>query len=289
LTLIYLPHLDYVLQRVGPGHADVARDLSEIDTVCGDLIDFYRAEGAQVIVLSEYGITSVQRPVHLNRRLREHGLVAVREELGHELLDPGASAAFAVADHQVAHVYVNDPDRLPQVRALLESTEGVAEVLDENGKRAYHLDHARAGELVAVADRDAWFTYYYWLDDRRAPDFAPTVDIHRKPGYDPVELFLDPGRRLLKARTALTLLKRQLGFRSLLEVIPLDASLVRGSHGRPADSPEQSPIFITERGELLDGSVVEATDVCDLLLRHLQPTTRQTAAPLGAPAVSPAD
>ncbi len=134
-------------------------------------------------------------PVHLNRVLREHGLVAVREELGLELLDPGASAAFAVADHQVAHVYVNDPARLGAVRALLEQTPGVERVLDEAGKVAAGIDHERAGDLIAIAAPDAWFTYYYWLDDRRAPDFARTVDIHRKPGYDPVELFLDPAIR----------------------------------------------------------------------------------------------
>jgi predicted AlkP superfamily pyrophosphatase or phosphodiesterase len=269
LSLIYLPHLDYVLQRAGPGHPQVARDLREIDAVCGDLIDAYHAKGVQVVVLSEYGITPVHRPIHLNRRLRTHGLLSVREELGRELLDAGASAAFAVADHQIAHVYVNDPDRLAQVRAILEGTEGVAEVLDGTSKQAYHLDHPRAGELVAIAEKDAWFTYYYWLDDRRAPDYARTVDIHRKPGYDPAELFFDPRRKLVKPNAALTLLKRRLGFRSLLEVVPLDASLVRGSHGRAPESSSESPVLITERADLLEGQVVQATDVCALLLGHL--------------------
>jgi predicted AlkP superfamily pyrophosphatase or phosphodiesterase len=266
----------------------VARDLRETDTVCGDLIDAYRAAGVQVVVLSEYGITPVQRPIHLNRRLRAHGLLAVREELGRELLDAGASAAFAVADHQVAHVYVNDPDRLPQVRALLETTEGVADVLDDTGKQAHYLDHPRAGDLVAIADKDAWFTYYYWLDDRRAPDFARTVDIHRKPGYDPVELFFDPRRKLLKASAGLTLLKKRLGFRSLLEVIPLDASLVRGSHGRAPEAPTESPVLITERADLVEGQVVQATDVCGLLLRHLLTSAVSELAPAPGAAVSPA-
>ena len=143
-------------------------------------------------MLSEYGIVPVSRPVHLNRVLREAGMIAVREELGRELLDAGASAAFAVADHQIAHVYVNDPARLDEVRSLVAGTAGVAEVLDEAGKRERHLDHPRSGELVALAEPDAWFTYYYWLDDGRAPDYARTVDIHRKPGFDPVELFIDP-------------------------------------------------------------------------------------------------
>ncbi len=282
LTLIYLPHLDYGLQRLGPGHPGIADDLRAIDSVSGDLIEYYEARDAQLIVLSEYGIVPVSRPVHLNRRLREAGLIAVRDELGHELLDPGASAAFAVADHQVAHVYVNDLARLGAVRSLLEATEGVADVLGDDEKRAAHLDHPRAGELIAVAAPDAWFSYYYWLDDRRAPDFARTVDIHRKPGYDPVDLFLDPRLRLPKARIGLTLLKRRLGMRSLLDVIPLDASLVRGSHGRVTAEAEESPVFITDRVDLLDQPAIDATEVCELILDHLTMDggTEPTAAPL---------
>ena len=121
-------------------------------------------------------------------------MIAVREELGLEMLDPGASAAFAVADHQVAHVYVNDPrtDRRG-ARASLEATARRRDACSTAPASArYRIDHARAGDLIAVAEARGWFTYYYWLDDRRAPDFARTVDIHRKPGYDPVELFLDP-------------------------------------------------------------------------------------------------
>lgn len=192
LTLVYLPHLDYCLQRTSTEPAGIARDLGELDAVCGTLIDHYTQRDARVIVVSEYGVMPVSRPVHLNRLLRERGLITVRDELGHELLDAGESAAFAVADHQIAHVYVNDRSRLNEVRMMLESTPGVDLVLDEEGKRTWHLDHPRTGELVAVAAPDSWFTYYYWLDDSRAPDFARTVDIHRKPGYDPAELFIDP-------------------------------------------------------------------------------------------------
>ncbi len=274
LTLIYVPHLDYCLQRLGPNPGQAARDLQELDAVCGDLIDYYEARDTQVIVLSEYGITAVSRPVHLNRLLRENGLIAVREELGRELLDPGASAAFAVADHQVAHVYVNDPARIPAVRSLLEGTAGIAQVLDAEGKRAFHLDHPRSGELVAVAERDAWFTYYYWRDDRRAPDFARTVDIHRKPGYDPVELFLDPRIAFPKVKVGLTLLKKQLGFRYLMDVIPLDASLMRGSHGRLPSAADEGPLCMTQHKHLLGTMALDATDVCSLILRHLQADER---------------
>lgn len=270
LTLVYLPHLDYCLQRFGSDQNLVAKDLQEIDAVCGDLIQYYQARNAQVIVLSEYGITPVSQSVHLNRVLRENGLLSVREELGRELLDAGASIAFAVADHQIAHVYVNDKVYIPKVRALLEATDGVALVLDETQKPAYHLDHPRSGELVAIANPNAWFTYYYWLDDNKAPDFARTVDIHRKPGYDPVELFVDPQIPFSKAKVGLTLLKKKLGFRYLMDVIGLDASLVRGSHGS-LTSLDDGPLFITQQSHIVeDKTALEPTDIYGLILGHLK-------------------
>ncbi|YAF94678.1 MAG: alkaline phosphatase family protein [Nodularia sp. CChRGM 3473] len=269
LTLVYLPHLDYCLQKYGCDLHKIAPDLQEIDAVCSDLIQYYENRGSQVIVLSEYGITSVFQPIHLNRMLREKGLLSVREELGREILDAGASKAFAVADHQIAHVYVNDPFYIPKVRSLLEETEGVAYVLDDDNKPAYHLNHSRSGELIAVAQPDAWFTYYYWLDDHRAPDFARTVDIHRKPGYDPVELFLDPQITLPQLKIGLKLLKKQLGFRYLMDVIPLDADLVRGSHGCLPSSPAESPLLISKQTHLLNSSSIQAIDVCQLILQHL--------------------
>jgi predicted AlkP superfamily pyrophosphatase or phosphodiesterase len=271
LTLIYLPHLDYNLQRLGPGNAAVDGDLRQVDAVCADLIRLYEARGARVIVLSEYGITDVTTPVHLNRVLREHGLVAVREERGGEILDAGASAAFAVADHQVAHVYVNDRARLSEVRDLLENTAGVEAVLDGEGQARAHVDHPRTGELIAVARRDAWFTYYYWLDDRRAPDFARTVEIHKKPGYDPVELFLDPAIRVPALTVGWKLARKALGFRMLMDVIPLDATLVRGSHGRtgPPGSEEHAPVVISRQVECVPPGSLDSTHVYGLILEHL--------------------
>jgi hypothetical protein len=158
----------------------------------------------------------------------------VREEWGRELLDPGASAAFAVADHQIAHVYVRDPARVTEVRELLAGLDGIEAVLDDAGKAACGLDHARSGELVAIAKTDRWFTYYYWLDDDRAPDFARCVDIHRKPGYDPVEMFVDPALRFPQLGIGWRLLKKRLGLRVLMDVIPLDASRDRRSGCRTA-------------------------------------------------------
>jgi predicted AlkP superfamily pyrophosphatase or phosphodiesterase len=272
LTLIYLPHLDYGLQKFASDDPHVSSDLREVDAVVGDLLDFFRGEDdPRVIILSEYGITPVSRPVHLNRVLREHQLITYRMELGREVLDAGASAAFAVADHQVAHIYANDPTSLEKVKRVIASTPGVERVLDADGKREWHLDHPRAGELVAIAEPGAWFTYYYWLDDARAPDFARTVDIHRKPGYDPAELFINPELRAPKAKIGFTLLKKKLGFRSLLEVIPLDASLVKGSHGRPADRPDDGPMLMSNIASLLpsDSAAIAPTDVFHTILRHL--------------------
>jgi len=269
LTLVYLPHLDYGLQRTSTEAAGIAQDLREVDAEVGKLIDYFSGRGARVVLVSEYGVMPVSKPVHLNRVLRERGLITIREELGREVLDAGESAAFAVADHQVAHVYVNDRSRMEEVRSIVASADGVELVLDEEGKKAHHLDHPRSGELVAVAEPGAWFTYYYWLDDARAPDFARTVDIHRKPGYDPVELYLDPKIPFPKAKIAWALAKRKLGQRALMEVIPLDATLVKGSHGRPPLSPENGPLIATSEKTLLGGEGVLPTEVCKVLLAHL--------------------
>jgi len=266
LTLIYLPHLDYNLQRLGTSDPAIENDLRQVDDVCGDLIASYESRGAQVIVLSEYGLCDVSSPVHLNRVLREHGLIAVREELGLELLDPGASAAFAVADHQVAQVYVNDRNRLHDVRTILENTTGVDLVLPKEQQAAYRIDHPRSGDFVVVARPDAWFTYYYWLDDRKAPDFARTVDIHRKPGYDPVELLLDPQIKVPALTIGWKLLKKSCGFRTLMDVIPLDASLVKGSHGRPAEWTDDGPILMSRQKDL---GAIHSVDVYELILQHL--------------------
>jgi predicted AlkP superfamily pyrophosphatase or phosphodiesterase len=268
LTLAYLPHLDYVLQRLGPDDPRVAKDLAEIDAVCGELIDHVSRDGARVIVLSEYGITPVSDAIHVNRALREAGLLTVKDELGHEMLDAGASEAFAVSDHQLAHVYVRRPERIPEVQRLLAGLDGVERVLDAEGKRAAGLDHPRSGELVAVSNADRWFSYYFWLDDARAPDYARTVDIHRKPGYDPVELFVDPTLWLPQVKVGWTLAKKAAGFRYLMDVIPLDTTLVRGSHGRVTDDPNAGPLFASSEPGLVPPTVA-ATDVKHLVLAHL--------------------
>jgi predicted AlkP superfamily pyrophosphatase or phosphodiesterase len=278
LTLLYLPHLDYDHQRFGPDDPRALRALSEVDALVGELARAAEAQGAETVVVSEYGLERVDRPVAINRALRENGMLAVRDTPAGEVLDSFASRAFAVSDHQVAHVYVRDERDLARTRAVLESLEGVAAILDEAGKRARGLAHPRAGELVCVARRGAWFTYPYWLDDARAPDFARTVDIHRKPGYDPCELFLDPALRLPKLRVGLRLAQRSLGMRYLMDVIPLDPSLVKGSHGRLPDDPLDGPVFLAsapfERcgGAPASGSV----DPCSFPARVLALLARAT-------------
>lgn len=269
LNLVYLPHLDYSFQRLGPKHPDAARDIAMIDELVGELILFFQKRDVQIILLSEYGITPVDKAIHLNRIFRERGWLTVKEELGRELLDAGASRVFAVADHQVAHIYVNDTAMLNQVRSVVEFTPGVSAVLAEKEKIAAGINHSRAGDLIAVAKENAWFTYYYWLDDKRAPDFARCVDIHRKPGYDPVELFIDPKIRSPKLKVAGKLLRKKLGFRMLMDVIPLDASLVKGSHGcRPASTTDW-PMLITQRHELLAAHQLPSTEVYNIIKNHV--------------------
>jgi len=267
LHLLYLPHLNYVLQREGPS-GKIDKDLQEIDRLCGRLIDHFRNRGCRVVVLSEYGITDVSRPIHPNRLLRALGHLELKVALDREYLDFGRCRAFAVSDHQVAHVYVNDQQLIPALYEYFQQVSGIEHVLDQEGKRACRLDHERSGDLVLIAEKDAWFTYYYWEDDAKAPDYARTVNIHAKPGYDPCELFLDPALSFPKLNLAWTLLKKKLGFRTLMEVIPLDASLVQGSHGRVTNRPEEGPLFMTTEPGLLKDRI-RAEDVYGMILAHV--------------------
>ncbi len=236
LSLVYLPHLDYCLQKDGPSAPNIPNEVRAIDRVVTDLISFYESRNIRVLLLSEYGISPVDQPIHLNRLFREKGWLSIKNELGRETLDYGGCKAFAVSDHQVAHIYMNDPSIQKEVRELLEKTSGIDEIRERN--------HERAGDLIAIAKPNAWFTYYFWNDESLAPDFARTIDIHRKPGYDPCELFIDPAISFPKLKIAKFLLKKKLGIRGLLEVIPLDASLVKGSHGRDDVPDYEKPIFI---------------------------------------------
>ena len=265
LSTVYLPHLDYNLQRLGPKDPLIAVDLRLVDDIIRDLITFYDNRGVQPMLLSEYGITEVNKAIHLNRILREAGWVTVKEELGLEILDPGASQAFAVADHQIAHIYINNKSILPEVRQAIEAVDGVHAVLNTEEMIELGINHHRSGDLIAVSNENAWFTYYYWLEDERAPDFARTVDIHRKPGYDPVELFLDPQILFPKLRIAARLLQKKLGFRMLMDVIPLDATLVKGSHGCRPQNRADWPVLITRNDNVLHSEDLLSTDIHDVI------------------------
>lgn len=262
LTLIYLPHLDYCLQKMGPDVSKISKELQEIDKVVEDLVGFYENKQANIIILSEYGIGPVNHPIHLNRLFREHGLLQIRIERGLELLDAGASKAFVVADHQIAHVYLNDPAVSEKVKSLLAEVQGIQLILDKKEQAFFHIDHERSGDLVLMADANSWFTYYFWLDDARAPDYARMVDIHKKPGYDPVEMFMTS-----KLRAAYKLLRKKTGFRYVMDVIPLDATLIKGSHGSLAISPDFYPILISANAP--DTDTIQATDVYEIIWNSL--------------------
>lgn len=268
LSLVYLPHLDYDLQRFGLDMDKITPAIKEIDDLVGDLIGFYEKRNIKVILLSEYGITSVDRPVHLNRVFREKGWITVKDELGLETLELGSCKVFAIADHQLAHVYVNDPSLIPQVTEVLQNTPGVQQVLSKQEKFFAGLDHARSGDLVAVSDFRSWFTYYYWLDDKLAPDFARCVDIHRKCGYDPVELFIDPKIKYPKLKVASKLAKKLLGMRMMMDLIPLDATLVKGSHGRIPDDQQDWPVLIGDLPHIPRSGTMAAHEVCNHLFEH---------------------
>lgn len=265
LALCYVPHLDYDLQRFGPDDPRSHQAARDLDAALGPLLDDARAEGRTVVALSEYGITNVSRPVDINRALRRAGLLEVHTQDGMEYLDPMASRAFAVSDHQISHIYVRRPEDLDATREALKDLKGIEEILDDEGKKNYGLDHPRSGELVAVAEPDAWFTYYYWLDDAKAPDFAQLVEIHRKPGYDPVELFMDPLDPYVKVKAAKAIARKKLGMRYRLAVVPLDPSPIRGSHGRLPTSDDEGPLILCSTPEAVTGRT-EATDVKSLLL-----------------------
>ena len=248
---IYLPHLDYAAQRTGPDSDPARAAVAELDDLLGTLADgMHKAYGDELfwLVAGEYAITPVDHVTYPNRLLRQAGLLAVRQEDGSEYLDLERSHAFAMVDHQVGHVFLSDRDahRAEKVAGLFRSKPGIAEVLVGPERARYHLDHARSGEVILISAPNSWQAYYWWLDDRQAPPFARTVDIHQKPGYDPVELFFDPATK----------------------GIPLDPARVRGSHGAPANDPSQKTVLLASEPLRIPAPALSDTDVFGIVLRH---------------------
>lgn len=244
---VYIPHVDYSAQRFGRRAPQTIADVKKADELVGRLANSVAERGLKektnFVIVSEYGFNDVVGPaVPLNLILRDAGLVSIRTIQGKEYIDLEYSNAFAMVDHQVAHIYVKK-GFAGQTKRILEDIEGVDMVLDQEGIRAMKLAHPRSGDLVAISARDKWFSYPWWHDEQRAPDFARRVDIHRKPGYDPVELFFDPRTRS----------------------IPLDTSPVKGSHGRPADSTtgEGFAFYASNRkhGIVQKSGIVHCTDI----------------------------
>jgi predicted AlkP superfamily pyrophosphatase or phosphodiesterase len=270
LTLVYLPHLDYDTQRFGPANCDLARLVRELDDACGPLLDVAQSGGVRVWVVNECAHVGVSHAVEPNRALRQAGLLSVRGGPFGEHLDTFESRAFAVCDHQLAHVYVKDKSDSNRVISVLESLPGVARVLAGDARAEVGLEHSRSGELVLLAAPDAWFAYPFWLVDGAAPDYARTVNIHAKPGYDPCELFFDPRLWWPKGRAMRRLAQKLLGFRTLFDVVPLDASLVRGSHGLPGTGRGQEdwPVMIGDGTNPTERSLA-MTGVRDLVLEAM--------------------
>ncbi|MFZ4262551.1 alkaline phosphatase family protein [Sphingobacterium sp. HJSM2_6] len=259
LNLIYLPHLDYCLQKFVSEEEKVIPELQKIDQLVQSMIDHFEKNNVEVILLSEYGIAPVNQPIHINRILRQANLLDIRIERGLELLDAAASAAFAVSDHQIAHIYCKNEAIKQQVKTLLANQSGIAQILDDAGQKTYGIDHERSGDLVLLAERNAWFTYYFWEDDAKAPDYARMVDIHKKPGYDPVEMFMTS-----KSRAIFKLLLKKIGLRAVLDITPLDASLVQGSHGLPSCEEQYFPVWIGANEN--SSETIDPTQVKQLIL-----------------------
>ena len=263
LGLCYLPHLDYDLQRHGPEGAHLAENLRELDACAGRIIEFARSKNAKVMVVSEYGLTPVSDAVFPNRALREAGFLEVSTNAAGELIDTGASKAFAVCDHQVAHVYIKNLNDVFAVKNRLLTIPGIARVLLPHEHDAIGLAHPRSGEIILLAEQGFWFAYDYWMEAAMKPDFANSVEIHKKPGYDPRELFFDP--RGGKWRAGKALLRKKLGFRYVLDPCSLDPTLVKGSHGLAPLCPEDGPILIFSERPLKQVQTRHHRDVAALI------------------------
>jgi len=251
LILSYLPHMDYSLQRSGPGSDEARRHLAELDRLLAPVLERAAKGEFEIVLLSEYGISPVSVPVHLNRLLEKEGLFATRSLGGRLYPDLAGARAFALCDHQIAHIYLSHRSDLEAVKSLIGAVPGVETLLDGDSKKAAAIDHPRSGDLVALARPEAWFDYSWWDDPGAAPDYARTVDIHRKIGYDPLELIPAPtGRQICD-----------------------DPARIKGSHGLIPRNRDEWPLIITSFPDNLYTSApreIAAIDVATLLMNNLE-------------------
>ncbi|MEM8864424.1 MAG: alkaline phosphatase family protein [Planctomycetota bacterium] len=257
-SYVYLPHLDYAAQKNGPDSPEAMRACEDLDQEIGRLVDGFEktfaGDALLWLVASEYVITPVDHVTYPNRLLREAGLLQLTtDDDGREVIDFANTPAWAMADHQLSHIFVKDRAQatIGRVVDTFRNTPGIAEVLTADEQQKYEINHTRTGDVVLVSEPESWQAYYWWTDDAAAPKFARTVDIHRKPGYDPVEMHFDP-----------TAMKAGLG------PTPLDATLVRGSHGAPTRHESQRGIMLSsQRGVFVEQTLADV-DVCEMVLRQ---------------------
>ncbi len=249
----YIPHLDYSCQKFGPDDPKVDEDLVVIDRLMAEFTLTLEKKGihdhSTICIFSEYSLSPVTGAVLLNMALRKAGFLEVREIQNREYLDFELSRAFAMVDHQVAHIYVRDKNDIEPVKTLIQKLDGVDLVLAEEGKKEFKIDHERSGELIAISEPDKWFAYYWWDIPEKAPDFASHIDIHRKPGYDPLELFMD-----------LQTFK-----------VPQTTELIKGSHGAPPKNGEGMAVLMLSGKKIAGISLAKTMKMVDIspLLRSI--------------------
>lgn len=267
LLLVYAPYLDYDGQRFGPDSTQARQALRAMDTEIARLQEAVHGPDVDLVVVSDYGFVPVRRPLFPNRTLREHGLLEVQQAPNGELLEPATSRAFAVCDNQSAHVYVAQPQDVEKVAALLAGMDGVAAVHDRQAMEHMGIAHPRSGELLAIAEPDAWFAYPYWLDEARAPDFARCVAIFDKPGFDPCELLMAEGLQG-KLHVALRFAQLKTGIRAPFDVINANELQVRGARNARPQDEDHSAVLVTSWAQEAAGAIpMEALK--DLVLRRL--------------------
>jgi predicted AlkP superfamily pyrophosphatase or phosphodiesterase len=218
LLYVYLPHLDYDLQRFGPVSQQGWRAFWELLAIIKKLSESASKSGYKKLFFSDYAITPANEVIYPNQTLMNNGFFKTRNVNGMLYPDFHSSAAFSVVDHQIAHVYVFDLDKTGEAFTALQKMEGIYKILDIGGKTEAGVDHIRSGDFILIAKKGFWFDYRWWNEKAQAPDYATHVDIHNKPGYDPCELFFGwpPGS------------------------ISQDPRKIKGSHGRVDDN---EPVF----------------------------------------------